>query len=206
MATAGLPEARKQRSARRPWAARRPQKREKAQVNGGLTWAFWEPPSGFEPETYASRDRERSCCVVPGRAVCCRSSWSEHMRQVGQCCLVLRRPKASGHRLTTGGVRRPTHQGCWSPTDPPASGRRLPGKRFSEASRRGALRLLAERTGPDRYALGGSGTVRCPVVLGCQRPAALPCVSAKFELTFPRRCLPGREPRPVWCPLGPAPG
>jgi hypothetical protein len=27
-----------------------------------------EPPSGFEPETYALRDRERSCCVVPGRA------------------------------------------------------------------------------------------------------------------------------------------
>jgi hypothetical protein len=28
-----------------------------------------EPLSGFEPETYALRDRERSCCMVPRRAV-----------------------------------------------------------------------------------------------------------------------------------------
>jgi hypothetical protein len=28
-----------------------------------------EPPSGFEPETYALRDRERSCCLVPRSAV-----------------------------------------------------------------------------------------------------------------------------------------
>ncbi|MEV0845053.1 hypothetical protein AB0J21_04045 [Streptomyces sp. NPDC049954] len=31
-----------------------------------------EPPVGFEPTTYALQDRERSCCVVPGRAAeCC---------------------------------------------------------------------------------------------------------------------------------------
>ncbi len=29
----------------------------KAQVTGYVTWAFSEPPSGFEPETYALRVR-----------------------------------------------------------------------------------------------------------------------------------------------------
>ncbi|MEE1763536.1 hypothetical protein [Streptomyces sp. SP18BB07] len=37
----------------------------KAQVTDYVTWAFSEPPSGFEPETYALRDHERSCCLVP---------------------------------------------------------------------------------------------------------------------------------------------
>ena len=43
-------------------------KKKKPQVRG-LTWgSSWSRLSGFEPETYALRDRERSCCVVPGRA------------------------------------------------------------------------------------------------------------------------------------------
>ncbi|WP_234544746.1 hypothetical protein [Streptomyces shenzhenensis] len=45
-----------------------PSEQQKGQVTWYVTWPFPEPLSGFEPETYALRDRERSCCVVPGRA------------------------------------------------------------------------------------------------------------------------------------------
>jgi len=40
----------------------------KSQVTSYVTWPLPEPPSGFEPETYALRDHEGSCCVVPGHA------------------------------------------------------------------------------------------------------------------------------------------
>ena len=69
-----------------------------------MTWALSEPPSGFEPETYALRDHERSCCVVPCRAAPWYSCWSEHMQRVDPCRLVLHRPKASVHRPSTGGA------------------------------------------------------------------------------------------------------
>ncbi len=38
---------------------------EKHQVTGYVTWGFSEPPSGFEPETYALRGPARSSRVVP---------------------------------------------------------------------------------------------------------------------------------------------
>jgi hypothetical protein len=50
-----------------------------AQVNGGLTWAFGEPPSGFEPETYALRARQSVPLGLPDRPRFPRSSRSEGM-------------------------------------------------------------------------------------------------------------------------------
>jgi hypothetical protein len=72
--------------------------KEKPQVTASESWDFPEPPSGFEPETYALRDPEGSCYLVPGHAAWCCSAWSEHVQLVGLCYVVLRHPKAFGHR------------------------------------------------------------------------------------------------------------
>jgi hypothetical protein len=55
---------------RRPGVGRKT----KPQVTARAFWGLREPPGGFEPTTFASQDRECSCCVVPGCTVWCCSA------------------------------------------------------------------------------------------------------------------------------------
>ncbi|MDQ1047452.1 hypothetical protein QFZ76_005688 [Streptomyces sp. V4I2] len=113
-----------------------------------------EPPSGFEPETYALRGHERLCCVVPRCAVWCCCACSEHVQQVIPCHLVMHRPKASVHRLSTGGavtgVGSRTATGL--PTKPTPGSAEWTGH-LSNLYRR----LLTARAGPPSLALPEDG-------------------------------------------------